>query len=361
MNTKVILGLSGGVDSSVSAYLLKEAGYDIEAVFMKNWEDDDDDTYCSAQTDYQDAKAVCEKLDIPLRSVNFSRKYWDDVFSHFLNEYSAGRTSNPDILCNKEIKFKAFLDYAIENGADYIATGHYARVKKVGDEYQLIKGKSRDKDQSYFLHAISQKALSKTLFPIGELNKADVREIAKEKGLITHNKKDSTGICFIGERKFKTFLKEYLLAKPGNIITPQNEVIGQHDGLMYYTIGQRQGLGIGGLKNQTHAPWYVIQKDVEKNELMVAQGQDHPMLYASGLMAKDATWLSGKAPDFPLTCYVKTRYRQEDVPALISESSEGEMLVMFCDKQRAITPGQSVVFYLKNICLGGATITSSIP
>lgn len=360
MSKNVIVGLSGGVDSTVAAYLLKEEGYNVTAVFMKNWDQDDLEGYCPAEDDYKDAKAVAEKLNIPLKSVNFATSYWDKVFEHFLNEYSQGRTPNPDILCNKEIKFKAFLNYALEEGADFIATGHYAKVRFKDNCYQLLKGKSRNKDQSYFLHAINQQALSKTLFPVGQLEKEKVREIAKAQGFITHNKKDSTGICFIGERKFKSFLQEYLLAKPGKIVTSTGEVIATHDGLMYYTIGQRQGLKIGGLKNYSETPWFVADKNIEKNELIVVQGQDHPMLFKQGLIAKGSSWISGNAPEFPLTCMVKIRYRQDDTPALISEDKNGELLVMFSDKQRAVTPGQSIVFYHQNICLGGAVIEKGI-
>lgn len=357
MSKKVILGLSGGVDSSVSAYLLKQAGYDVHAVFMKNWEGDDTDAHCSSEADLNDALAIAQKLELPLNTINFANEYWDRVFTHFLDEYRKGRTPNPDILCNKEIKFKAFLDYALDQGADYIATGHYVQRRLEDEKTQLMKAKDRGKDQTYFLYAIGQPALSKTLFPIGHYLKNEVRQIALEKGLITHDKKDSTGICFIGERRFKPFLKEFLLAQKGEIQTPEGQVIGEHDGIMYYTLGQRQGLHIGGVKNAMDAPWYVVDKNIEANILIVAQGE-HPLLYSQGLICSDANWFH--SPSFPLECQIKTRYRQEEVHALVTQTNENEYCVMFSDPIRAITPGQSVVFYYKNQCLGGAVIDTPI-
>lgn len=358
MAQKVILGLSGGVDSSVAAYLLKEAGYDVHAVFMKNWEGDDSDGHCSAEADLNDAQAIAQKLGIPLNTVNFAKNYWDSVFTHFLDEYKKGRTPNPDILCNKEIKFKAFLDHALAQGADYIATGHYVQRRFEGGDTQLLKAKDRSKDQTYFLYAIGQTALSKTLFPIGQYLKTEIRQIALDQGLITHNKKDSTGICFIGERRFKPFLKEFLLAQKGEMHTADGQVIGEHDGIMYYTIGQRQGLNIGGVKNALDAPWYVVDKDIKRNILYVAQGE-HPLLYSQGLICRDADWFH--QPIFPLQCQIKTRYRQEDIHAIVTQTDKNEYCVMFSDPIRAVTPGQSVVFYQKNQCLGGAIIEAAIP
>lgn len=359
MSKKVILGLSGGVDSSVAAYLLKQEGYEVEAVFMKNWEGDDDDKHCSAETDLSDAQVVAKKLNIPLHTVNFAKEYWDKVFSHFLEEYKEGRTPNPDILCNKEIKFKAFYEHALSLGADFIATGHYAQTTTIDNKTYLVKGMDNSKDQSYFLHAINQTALSKTLFPIGKYAKRDIRKIAKEQNLITYNKKDSTGICFIGERHFSTFLKEYLLTQKGPIETTDATIIGEHDGLMYYTIGQRQGLNLGGIKSMPELPWFVVDKHVETNTLVVAQGTDHPLLYANGLMCSNPDWIN-QAPEFPLSCNIKTRYREQDVPAILTQTAENEYCVMFQAPVRAITPGQSVVFYQDNICIGGAIIEYSI-
>lgn len=356
---KVILGLSGGVDSSVAAYLLKQSGYQVEAVFMKNWEGDDTDKYCTAESDLADAKAIAAKLEIPLHRVNFAKEYWDSVFSHFLSEYKSGRTPNPDILCNKEIKFKAFYQYALSLGADYIATGHYARTRIEKDKTLLIKGKDLSKDQSYFLHAINQDALAKTLFPVGEYTKSEIRAIAKEQNLITYNKKDSTGICFIGERHFRNFLKEYLLVKKGPIITPEGEQIGEHDGLMYYTIGQRQGLKLGGIKGAQELPWFVVGKDVATNTLMVAQGTDHPLLYSQALFCSSPTWL-GTPAKLPLSCNIKTRYREQDIPAMLAQTGDNEYCVKFSKPIRAITPGQSVVFYIDDHCLGGAIIEKAI-
>jgi tRNA-specific 2-thiouridylase len=360
MQYKVIIGMSGGVDSSVAAWLLREQGYEVEGLFMKNWEQDDKEGYCAAARDLADATAVCQQLGIPLHTVNFSDVYWDRVFNHFLTEYEAARTPNPDVLCNKEIKFDAFLNHALSLGADFIATGHYAKVKHHGDVGQLFKAKDRDKDQTYFLHAVSPKALAKTLFPIGDYLKSEIRTFAKDLGLVTHAKKDSTGICFIGEKRFKSFLNEYMLAKPGPIQSTQGKIIGQHDGLMFYTYGQRQGLGIGGLRDSTEEPWYVVDKDIATNTLIVAQGMHHPMLYAQGLLCGPIHWLSQPGTDLPFTCYAKTRYRQVDQACVISPDYQQQHCVMFSSPQRAITPGQYIVFYEKNQCLGGATIQQMI-
>lgn len=356
-NTRVIVGMSGGVDSSVSALLLKEQGYQVEGVFMKNWQEDDSDKNCPADQDLNDAKAVCEKLNIPFHTVNFSNTYWNRVFQYFLDEYSNYRTPNPDIMCNKEIKFKAFLDYALEQGVDYIATGHYVRCKHNGNGYELLKGLDGNKDQSYFLHALNQEQLSKSLFPIGELEKAHVRKIACDAGLDNFSKKDSTGICFIGERKFKSFLNEYILAQPGNIVTDQGEVIGTHDGLMFHTIGQRQGLGIGGQKNKKESPWYVAQKNIDRNELIVVQDHEHPLLLSDMLTGRQVHWISTHPPIFPLKCKAKTRYRQDDQACTVTIlEPDSAIKVDFQHPQRAITPGQSVVFYQDDVCLGGAVI-----
>lgn len=356
--TKVIVGMSGGVDSSVAAWLLHQQGYEVEGLFMKNWEQDDKNGYCAAAQDLADAQAVCDQINIPLHSVNFSQAYWDRVFNHFLSEYEQARTPNPDVLCNKEIKFKAFLEHALSLGAEYIATGHYARVVTTDGIGALYKAKDRSKDQSYFLHAVNPSALAKTLFPVGELLKTDVRRIAEEVGLITHAKKDSTGICFIGEKRFKTFLNEFILARPGIIKSVLDEPLGHHDGLMFYTLGQRQGLGIGGTQNGSENPWYVVDKEVASNTLVVAQGAHHPRLYSQGLICDKIHWLIS-LPDyaFPMTCYAKTRYRQEDQACVIAPADEnGQHVVMFSSMQRAVTPGQYIVFYDKNQCLGGATI-----
>ncbi|GGI91351.1 tRNA 2-thiouridine(34) synthase MnmA [Legionella impletisoli] len=360
MKGKVIVGLSGGVDSSVAAWLLKEQGYDVEGLFMKNWEQDDRNGYCAAATDLADAEAVCEQLDIPLHTVNFSEEYLQRVFNHFLNEYDQGRTPNPDVLCNKEIKFSAFLNHALTLGADYIATGHYARVKHTAHLGMLFKAKDREKDQTYFLHAVAPKALAKTLFPIGDYLKPKIRAIAKEQNLITHSKKDSTGICFIGEKRFKSFLNEYMLAKPGEIKTPLGHVIGRHDGLMFYTLGQRQGLGIGGTQSGSDEPWYVVDKETATNTLIVAQGSQHPMLYSQGLKCGPIHWLTESEPELPLTCFAKTRYRQAEQACVVSPKQDNHHYIMFAEPQRAVTPGQYVVFYHKNQCLGGATIEQII-
>jgi len=351
----VIVGMSGGVDSSVAALLLLEQGYRVEGLFMKNWDEDDGTEYCTAKADLTDAQQVCDRIGIKLHTANFAAEYWDRVFEHFLAEYQAGRTPNPDILCNKEIKFKAFLDYAVELGADFIATGHYARRRIAGDRAELLKGLDPNKDQSYFLHAVSGQQFAKTLFPVGELPKSAVRDIARRHELVTHDKKDSTGICFIGERRFKDFLQRYLPAQPGDIEDVDGRVIGRHHGLMYHTIGQRQGLGIGGIHGGGEAPWYVVDKDLPRNRLIVAQGTDHPRLYKSALALGAIHWISGEAPALPLRCKAKTRYRQPDQDCVVSAFDEG-FRIHFELPQRAITPGQSAVLYLGDVCLGGGII-----
>lgn len=357
----IMVGMSGGVDSSVAALLLKEQGHHVEGIFMKNWEEDDTDTYCPASLDMADAQAICDQLKIELHRVNFAKEYWERVFTNFLAEYKAGRTPNPDILCNKEIKFNALLHYAKQRGADYIATGHYARCIKQDDHFQLRKGLDAAKDQSYFLYTLTQEQLSQSLFPIGELKKQTVREIANKAGFINHAKKDSTGICFIGEKKFKSFLEDYLRANPGNIETVDGKIIGQHDGLMFYTLGQRQGLKIGGMKNASEEPWYVVGKNTERNLLVVAQGQDHPALFARSLMAKDIHWINPVQANQTQSYFAKTRYRQSDQACKMHFIDQKQVKIDFMEPQRAITPGQSIVFYQGDICLGGGIITEAIP
>ncbi|MCW7549037.1 tRNA 2-thiouridine(34) synthase MnmA [Photorhabdus sp. APURE] len=354
---KVIVGMSGGVDSSVSAYLLQQQGYQVAGLFMKNWEEDDDEEYCSAATDLADAQSVCDKLGIELHTVNFAAEYWDNVFEHFLSEYRAGRTPNPDILCNKEIKFKAFLEFAAEDlGADYIATGHYVRRKDVNGKSQLLRGLDNNKDQSYFLYTLSHQQIAQSLFPIGELEKPEVRRIAEKIGLVTAKKKDSTGICFIGERKFRDFLGRYLPAKPGPIMTVDGETVGEHQGLMYHTLGQRKGLGIGGTKEGSEEPWYVIDKDVQNNILLVAQGHEHPRLMSTGLIAQQLHWVDRETLTEEIHCVVKTRYRQQDIPCTITPINEDKIEIRFANPVAAVTPGQSAVFYQGEVCLGGGVI-----
>ena len=325
---------------------------------MKNWEEDDTDDYCSAEVDLADAQSVCDQLGIHLHTVNFSSEYWDRVFSYFLEEYKSGRTPNPDIICNKEIKFKAFLNYAIDLGADYIATGHYARVEKNNHEMIMLKGVDSNKDQTYFLYTLGQAQLSRTLFPVGELEKTKVRALAEKAGFTTATKKDSTGICFIGERKFKDFLQRFLPAQPGEIVTPEGKLIGEHSGLMYYTLGQRQGLGIGGLKNSSDAPWFVVDKNLPTNQLIAAQGHDHPLLLKNQLQASQLDWVRGTHPSQTFSCKAKIRYRQQEQSCHVKIMGD-QCSVTFHEPQRAITPGQSIVFYQNDRCLGGGIIDSA--
>ncbi|SET29273.1 tRNA (5-methylaminomethyl-2-thiouridylate)-methyltransferase [Thalassotalea agarivorans] len=358
---RVIVGMSGGVDSSVSAYLLQQQGYQVEGLFMKNWEEDDTDEYCAAAVDLEDAQKVCEKLGIKLHTINFATEYWDNVFEYFLEEYKAGRTPNPDIMCNKEIKFKAFLEFACEDlGADYIATGHYVQRELRDGHWKMIRGDDNNKDQSYFLYTLDEKQLGQTLFPVGHIEKPIVRQIAEQAGLVTADKKDSTGICFIGERKFKDFLAQYLPAQPGKIESAEGEVVGEHDGLMYHTLGQRKGLRIGGLANAGEEPWYVVEKDLKRNVLIVGQGNKHPRLFSKGLVANQLHWVDRLELEDDIKCTVKTRYRQQDVACTVSPLDNGEYKVMFDQDQAAVTPGQSVVFYQGDVCLGGGIIDTLI-
>jgi tRNA-specific 2-thiouridylase len=351
---KVVVGISGGVDSAVSALLLKRQGHDVTGLFMKNWEEDDTAEHCSAAEDVKTAQAVCDKIGIELRTVNFATEYWDNVFEYFLDEHRAGRTPNPDVLCNREIKFKAFLEHAVALGADKIATGHYARVAHANGRYRLLKGLDAAKDQSYFLHAIGQNELAQALFPVGEIEKTDVRRIALDAGLANHDRKDSTGICFIGERDFKSFLARYLPGQPGEMHALDGAVKGRHDGVIYYTIGQRQGLGIGGAGE----PWYVVGKDMARNILYVAQGDEHPALYSRGLIASAPHWVGDVPQHRRLTA--KTRYRQADQACTLIDMGEHTVRVEFDELQRAVTPGQSVVFYDGEECLGGGVIEQAV-
>ena len=353
---KVVVGMSGGVDSSVAALLLKREGHEVTGLFMKNWEDDDDDEYCSTREDLVDAAAAADVLGVELEAVNFAAEYKDRVFADFLREYSAGRTPNPDVLCNAEIKFKAFLDHAMRLGAEKIATGHYARTLFHDNKYQLLKGKDGSKDQSYFLHRLNQAQLSRVAFPVGELPKAEVRRIAEKAGLPNHAKKDSTGICFIGERPFREFLNRYLKKSPGPIITDAGETVGQHVGLAFYTIGQRKGIGLGGKKDSSGDAWYVAEKRMATNELVVVQGHDHPLLLKLSLKAGDASWISGVSPSTPSPHTAKTRYRQADAECSLKAARDA-IEVEFSVPQWAVTPGQSVVLYDREVCLGGAIIT----
>ena len=358
-NGKVIVGMSGGVDSSVSALLLMQQGYEVEGLFMKNWDEDDGTEYCTAKEDLADAEAVCAKLGIKLHTANFAAEYWDNVFEHFLAEYKAGRTPNPDILCNREIKFKVFLEYAEMLGADKIATGHYVRQGMREGSPRLLKGLDGNKDQSYFLHAVPEAAIARTLFPVGELEKPAVRALAEQYELITAKKKDSTGICFIGERRFRDFLQQYLPAQPGKIETPEGDVIGDHMGLMYYTLGQRQGLGIGGLANYSEEPWYVAAKDLDRNVLIAVQGKHDQLLYSDTLATEKMDWVAGEPPAQQGRFTAKTRYRQSDCSCEMRVLPDGGVEVTFDDPQWAVTPGQSLVLYDGDICLGGGVIRAT--
>jgi len=351
--------MSGGVDSSVAAWLLKEQGFEVVGLFMKNWEDDDDDEFCTSRQDLIDAVSVADLIGIDIEAVNFSAEYKDRVFNNFLAEYQAGRTPNPDVLCNAEIKFKAFLDHALQLGAERIATGHYAQVRQVDGLFQLLKAEDGTKDQSYFLYRLDQARLSKTLFPLGTMYKRDVRQLAKKLGLPNHDKKDSTGICFIGERPFREFLSRYLPTQTGDMVTPEGKTIGSHIGLMHYTIGQRQGLGIGGRKDGEGEPWYVAAKDMTANRLIVVQGHDHPALMADALMATDLNWISGAQPHCHWVYGAKTRYRQKDAPCEIERVDRERCVIKFAEPQWAVTPGQSVVVYESKVCLGGGIIESA--
>ncbi len=364
---RVVVGLSGGVDSAVTAWLLKEQGYDVVGIFMKNWEDDDDSEYCSSNQDFVDAASVADVIGIEIEHVNFAAEYKDRVFAEFLREYSAGRTPNPDVLCNAEIKFKAFLDHAIRLGAEKIATGHYARVRlnESTGKHELLKGLDPSKDQSYFLHRLNQAQLSRTLFPVGELHKTRVREIAEEIGLPNAKKKDSTGICFIGERPFREFLNRYISHEPGPIKDERGRTVAQHQGLSFYTLGQRQGLGIGGLKDKgaqrgggDHSPWFVARKEMDTNTLRVVQGHDHPWLLSPSLDADDVSWVSGDAParNGSAELAAKTRYRQADAPCVFEGQPNGHFSLKFEEPQWAVTPGQSAVLYDGEVCLGGGVI-----
>ena len=363
---RVVVGLSGGVDSAVTAHLLKQQGHEVVGIFMKNWEDDDDDEYCSSRQDFLDAASVADVLGIEIEHVNFAAEYKDRVFAEFLREYQAGRTPNPDVLCNAEIKFKAFLDHAMARGAEKIATGHYARVRQLGQHVQLLKGLDPLKDQSYFLHRLQQHQLAKTLFPVGELPKTEVRRIAEEIGLPNAKKKDSTGICFIGERPFREFLNKYLSHQPGPIKDERGRTLGQHVGLSFYTLGQRQGLGIGGVKEKgaprgggAHEPWFVAAKDIPSNTLIVVQGHDHPLLQSPALVADDLSWIAGHPPAAGLAA-AKTRYRQADAPCQVGFDAQGRLELRFPEPQWAVTPGQSAVLYDGEVCLGGGIINAAL-
>ncbi len=353
MAERIVVGMSGGVDSSVAALLLKQQGYDVVGVFMKNWEEEGEDGVCTAEEDWQDVREVCETIGIPYYAVNFAQEYWDRVFSYFLDEYRAGRTPNPDVLCNREIKFKAFLDFAMQLGASRMATGHFVQTNEKGD---LLRGADPNKDQSYFLYMLHAQQLQKAMFPVGHMTKAEVRAIAEANGLVNSRKKDSTGVCFIGERRFKTFLQEFLPAQPGDMVTLEGVVVGRHDGLMYYTLGQRRGLGIGGIGDGRR--WFVIGKDLERNRLLVAQGDDHPMLWSTLCIGGGVTWI-GDAPlaaGETLRCTCKYRYRQMDTSVDVTLQEDGRLRIRALTPQRAVTPGQSAVLYQGEKCLGGAVV-----
>jgi len=359
MAKKVILGMSGGVDSSVSALLLKEAGYEVIGLFMKNWDEKDEDGICTATEDSDDARHVADQLGIPYYTINFEKQYWDTVFTYFLDEYKKGRTPNPDVMCNQEIKFNAFLDYALKLEGDYIAMGHYAQVEERDGEYYLLRGKDNNKDQSYFLSRIGQKALARTIFPIGHLEKKEVRELAVKHNLYTAKKKDSTGICFIGERNFDEFLDKYLLSKEGDMIDIEGKKVGKHSGLIHYTLGQRKGIGIGGVG--TGEPWFVAGKDLGKNILYVAQGENHPSLYSTSLIGESPVWILEKEPSMTLRCTAKFRYRQSDIPVTVNILEDGNLHIIYDNPVKAVTPGQVAVLYQEEVCLGSCIIQSIEP
>ena len=355
-NPHVVVALSGGVDSSVAILRIRAAGLRCSALFMKNWNEPTEDGHCRWEQDVDDCLEVCEKLDVPLNTIDLSKAYWDGVFEDFLAEYRRGRTPNPDVLCNREIKFKAFLEAARKLGGDLIATGHYVRSTHVDGAWRLLTGVDANKDQSYFLYTLGQAQLSQSLFPVGDLPKREVRALARGAGLVTHEKKDSTGICFIGERRFREFLSQYVPAQPGAVMTEDGRVIGQHHGAVYYTLGQRQGLGIGGVRGAIEAPWFVAAKDLERNVLTVVQGHDHPALQSQALVATDLSWVAGDAPSLPFACTAKTRYRQRAQACTVLAREADRLLVEFSAPQRAVTPGQSVVFYQDEVCIGGGII-----
>jgi tRNA-specific 2-thiouridylase len=358
---RVVVGLSGGVDSAVAAWMLKQQGFEVIGVFMKNWEDDDTDEYCTSREDLVDAAAVADVLGIELEAVNFAAEYRERVFAHFLREYEAGRTPNPDVLCNSEIKFSAFLDYALRLSADHIATGHYARVGRSAAapaRVELRKAADATKDQSYFLHRLTQRQLAPVLFPLGDITKREVRAIAKREGIPTHAKKDSTGICFIGERPFRDFLARYLPRTPGQVVTPDGAVVGRHQGLAYYTLGQRQGLGIGGTRDGSDAPWFVAAKELQRNELVAVQGHEHPLLYRRNVEAIGVHWIGGEAPALPRRVGAKTRYRMPDAACVLTRTDNG-IAAAFEAPQWAPTPGQYLVVYDGDVCLGGGVIAVS--
>ena len=358
-DTTVIVGLSGGVDSAVTALLLQQQGYRVEGLFMRNWEDDDSETHCTAEEDLADAAQVCRTLGIPLHQVNFSAEYRQQVFDHCLQEFEAGRTPNPDVLCNREIKFNAFLEHALRLGADLVATGHYARIEHGSGGAELHRGRDTGKDQSYFLHLVREQALAKTLFPLGELEKSEVRRLAEDAGFDNFEKKDSTGICFIGERDFAEFLSRYVAGEPGDIIEPDGTVVGRHRGLSFYTLGQRQGLGIGGRPGSS-GPWYVVDKDMSGNRLIVAEGHDHPALFADGLVSDALSWINTPPQTAELRCQAQIRYRQAAQDCLVRSAADGSCVVHFDRPQRAVTPGQSLVLYQGSHCLGGGIIRQAL-